>query len=120
MLVLLATKPGPLRDGLDALLDSMPEVNLVVHANDMDAARSFIQHHPAQLMILDMKPGDGSMLAIVSELKAHNPQSQVMILIHEEEDRVAAEAAGADMVLVTGTRASKLKEAVTDSLVLQD
>jgi response regulator of citrate/malate metabolism len=104
MLVLLAAKPGPLRDGLDALLDSIPEVNLVTHANDMDAACSFIQQHPTQLMILDMKPGDGSMLAFISE----------------EEDRVAAEAAGADMVLVTGTRASKLKEAVTDSLVLQD
>ena len=38
MLVLLAAKPGPLRDGLDALLDSIPEVNLVTHANDMDAA----------------------------------------------------------------------------------
>lgn len=120
MLVLLAAKPGSLRDGLDALLDSIPKVNLVAHANDMDAARSFFQHHPTQLMILDMKPGDGSMLAIVSELKAHNPQSQVMILIHEEEDRVAAEVAGADMVLVTGTRASKLKEAVTDSLALKD
>jgi DNA-binding NarL/FixJ family response regulator len=62
MLVLLAAKPGPLRDGLDALLDSIPEVNLVTHANDMDAACSFIQQHPTQLMILDMKPGDGSML----------------------------------------------------------
>ena len=32
MIVLLAVKPGPLRDGLDALLYATPEMQLVAHA----------------------------------------------------------------------------------------
>ena len=117
MLVLLAAKPGPMREGLDALLDSIPEVSLVAHATDVDAARSFYQRYPTQLMILEIRPGDRSLLAAVSELKSLSPQSQALVLIHEDGDRPAAEASGADSVLVTGTRASKLKEAVTQTVI---
>jgi DNA-binding NarL/FixJ family response regulator len=114
MLVLLAVKPGPLRDGLDALLYATPEVQLVAHANDTNAALEFCQQHPAKLIILEVRPGDRDILGNVPELKELNPRGQVVALIHEEIDREPAEASGVDVVLTTGMRAAKLKEKISE------
>jgi len=114
MIVLLAVKPGPLRDGLDALLYATPEVQLVAHANDTNAALEFCQQHPTELIILEVRPGDRDLLVKVPEIKALYPQGQVIALIHEEKDREPAEKSGIDVVLTTGMRAAKLKEKITE------
>lgn len=114
MIVLLAVKPGPLRDGLDALLYATPEVQLVAHANDTNAALEFCQQHPTELIILEVRPGDRDLLVKVPEIKALYPQGQVIALIHEEKDRGPAEQAGADVVLISTVRATKLKEVLSE------
>jgi DNA-binding NarL/FixJ family response regulator len=114
MIVLLAVKPGPLRDGLDALLYATPDVQLVAHANDTNAALDFCQQHPAKLIILEVRPGDRDLLGNVPELKELNPQGQVIAIIHEEKDRQPVEESGADVVLTSGMRAAKLKELITE------
>lgn len=114
MIVLLAVKPGPLRDGLDALLYATPEVQLVAHANDTNAALTFCQQHPTKLIILEVRPGDRDILGNLPELKELNPQGQVIALIHEEKDWEPAEASGVDLVLASGMRAAKLKQTITE------
>lgn len=114
MIVLLAVKPGPLRDGLDALLYATPEVKLVAHANDTDACLLFCQQHPTNLVILEVRPGDRDLLGNVAEMKALNPQGQVVAMIHEEKDREPSEESGVDIVLTSGMRAGKLKEKITE------
>ena len=117
MIVLLAVKPGPLRDGLDALLYATPEVQLVAHANDTSAALAFCQQHPTKLIIFEVRPGDRGLLATVPEMKALCPQGQVVALIHEEGDREPAEASGVDVVLIAGMRAAELKERIAEAVV---
>jgi DNA-binding NarL/FixJ family response regulator len=117
MIVLLAVKPGPLRDGLDALLYATPDVQLVAHANDTDAAIAFCQQHPTKLVILEVRLGDRDLLAIVPQMKALDPQGQVIALIHDEGDRKPVEKSGVDVVLTTGMRAVKLKEKITEMVV---
>ena len=117
MIVLLAVKPGPLRDGLDALLYATSEVQLVAHANDTDAVLQFCQQHPADLVILEIKPGERKILAEVPYMKALCPQGQIVCLIHEERDRGPAETAGLDIVLTTGIRASKLKQMISKLII---
>jgi len=114
MIVLLAVKPGPLRDGLDALLYATPDAQLVAHANDTDACLLFCQQHPTNLLILEVRPGDRDLLMKVPDMKALCPQGQVIALIHEEKDREPAEKSGVDVVLTTGMRAAKLKEKITE------
>jgi DNA-binding NarL/FixJ family response regulator len=114
MIVLLAVKPGPLRDGLDALLYATPEVQLVAHANDTSAALTFCQQHPTKIIILEIKPGDRDLLENVTKIKELDPQGQVIALIHEEQDRAPAEESGVDVVLSSGVRAAKLKELITE------
>jgi DNA-binding NarL/FixJ family response regulator len=114
MIVLLVIKPGPLRDGLDALLFAMPEVQLVVHANDANASLDFCRQGTTDVVILEVRPGDRDLLAKVSDVKALCPQGQALALIHNEEDRGPAEAAGADSVLSVGMPATRLRGVITE------
>jgi DNA-binding NarL/FixJ family response regulator len=114
MIALLVVKPGPLRDGLDALLYAMPEMQLVVHANDANASLDFCQQGTTDLVILEIRPGDRDLLAKVPDMKVLCPQRKVIALIHDEEDRGPAEAAGADSVLSVGMRATRLREVIME------
>jgi DNA-binding NarL/FixJ family response regulator len=97
---------------MDALLYAMPEVQLVVLANDANASLDFCRQGTTDLVILEVRPGDRDLLAKVSDMKALCPQGQVIALIHDEEDRGPAETAGADSVLSLGISAVKLREAI--------
>ena len=114
MNVLLVIKPGPLRDGLDALLYAMPEVQLVVQANDANASLDFCRQGTTDLVILEVRPVDHDLLAKVPDMKALCPQAKVIALIHHEEDWGPAEAAGADSVLSLGTPVTRLKEVIME------
>ena len=58
MNAVLVIKPGPLRDGLDALLFAMPDVHLVAYPNNTNAVLDFCQKNPESLMILEIRPND--------------------------------------------------------------
>ena len=116
MIALLVVKSGLLRDGLNALLYAMPEVQLVAQATDANAALDFCLGRPIELMILEVMPGDRDLLAKVPDMKAHCPQGQVIAFIHDEEDWQPAEASGVDLVMRVGTRAAELKKRIGEAV----
>ena len=109
MIALLLIRPGPLRDGLDALMVSFPDVQLVAHSNDADAALNFCRKNNTELIVLEVRPDHSDLLNIVSEMKTLCPQANVLALIHDENDRRPAELAQVDLILSIGTPAAKLK-----------
>jgi DNA-binding NarL/FixJ family response regulator len=109
VIVLLLFKPGPLRDGLNALLYTMPEVQLVAHVNDVSAALDFCLKNPNTIVIMEIKSGDSTLITRAPEMKALNPQMPVIALIHDEADREAAEQAEIDLIMDVGVRAPYLK-----------
>jgi DNA-binding NarL/FixJ family response regulator len=114
MIVLLMFKPRPVRDGLSALLNTIPDVKLVVHAHDPSAVLEFCRKNQNILIILEIKPGDCALLAQVPDMKAHCPQGQIIALIHDEDDRGAAEQVGMELIVNVGTRAPVLKAQIED------
>ena len=117
MIVLLVVRPGPLRDGLNALLSSMPEVQLVAQANDASAAIDFCQGRPNEMVIMEIKPGDRNLLTKVSDIKVLCPKGEVIALIHDEEDWEPAEASGVDLIIRVGIRAVELRERIAEAVV---
>jgi DNA-binding NarL/FixJ family response regulator len=109
MIVLLLIKPGSLRDGLNALLYTISDVQLVVQVNDVSAALEFCLKNLNTLVIMEIKSGDRALIARAPEMKAVNPQMPVISLIHDEADREAAEQAEMDLIMDIGTRAPYLK-----------
>jgi DNA-binding NarL/FixJ family response regulator len=102
MIALLVVRPGPLRDGLSALLSAMPEIRLVAHAEDADAALGFLARQCAELVLIKLDAGDRQLLGPVIEMRALCPDTQVVALIEDERDRQVAEASGTDLVMVVG------------------
>jgi DNA-binding NarL/FixJ family response regulator len=109
MITLLLIRPGPLLDGLDALLISLPEVQLVAHSSSAEAALGFCRQNKTELIILEVRHDNGGLLNVVPEMKTLFPQGNVLALIHDESDRQSAELAQVDRILSIGIPASKLK-----------
>ena len=116
MNAVLVIKPGLLCDGLYALLFSIPEVQLVVHANDKKSVLDFCQKNQDALMIIEIPADESSLLDTIPEVKIRCPHVGVVALVHTESDKCAAQEAGADLVTNVGTRASELKTMI-ESLI---
>lgn len=112
MIVLLLFKPGSLRDGLNALLTTISDVQLVVHAYDANAALDFCDKNPNTLIIMEIKSGDRALFGILPEIKVLNPQMPMIALIHNEDDREAAEMAGIDLIMGIGAPIPELKSKI--------
>ena len=112
MIALLVLRPGPLRDGLNALLASMREIRLVAQAEDTDAALDFLAGHCVELAILRLEAGDRQLSETVAKMKTLCPQIQLVVLIEDEEGWQTANASGADLVLRLGMRASVIKSEI--------
>ena len=109
MIALLVLRPGPLRDGLNALLSAMPEIGLVAQAEDTDAALKFLARHCAELVLIKLDAADRHLLGPAIEMRALCPDTQVVALIEDERDRQVAEASGTDLVMMVGVPAPILK-----------
>lgn len=114
MIALLLIRPGPLRDGMDALMVSIPDVQLVAHSNDAETALDFCRQNKADLIVIEVRPDDRDLLNIVSEMKALCTEGNVLALIHDENNRLSAEMAQVDLVLSIGTPAAKLKVGIDE------
>lgn len=112
MNVLLLVKPGNILDGLNALLYAMPEIQLVSQSNDINSTLKYCQTYPVDYIIIEVEAGDQETIAKVAELKSHCRQGAVLVLLRSDEDRQLAEDSGADAVLSTEERPTKLKETI--------
>lgn len=112
MIALLLSRPGSLRDGIDALLTANSQIDLIVHPSDAEAALDFCKRNMTELIILEIRPDDRDILNIVCELKTLCPQGYVLGLIQDENDRRPAEVAQVDLIMSVGTPAHKLKSSI--------
>ena len=114
MNALLLVSSRSLQDGLDALLSSMPEVQLIAHSNDAATVFDFCRQNDPELVVIEVSCVNRDSLSIVRELMAISPKGFVLALYHDEDGRTLAEQSQVDRVLPIGTPASKLKAVIED------
>jgi DNA-binding NarL/FixJ family response regulator len=116
-MALIVAKPSQFREGLQAMLTSIPQIKQVSQVDDAPSAlRMVAQHYPA-LVLLDFDLSSSDVLAVtLKQIKATWPQSQCIALVHNEQEYQMAKAAGADVVLMKGVPATKLLTIVKDLL----
>ena len=111
-LALIATRPGPLQNGLVALMTTMPQVNAVIVAEEAASALRMIADHLPSLVLLEMAlPGEGTG-TVLKQIKATWPLTRCIVLANDVRQQQEAEAAGADIVLLKGFPAAKLIAAI--------
>ena len=105
---LIISPPGPLRDGLRALLTAMSRVKIIGEASDTASALRTIQKHRPTLVLMDADlPGDEAWNTLKA-IKTDAPQVRCIVLASTVEQQRAAELAGADSAPLKGLLAEKL------------
>lgn len=107
ILVLIVARPGPLRDGLRALLTAIPQIDRIVQADDMPAALDVIAEHRPALVLVDCIPRSDEWCTAVRRVKVESPQTRTIALAEDVQQQQAAQAM-ADVVLLKGAPAAEL------------
>jgi DNA-binding NarL/FixJ family response regulator len=106
--VLIVVKSGPLRDGLQALLMAMPQVDTVEWVSDLSSALRMAFERAPALVLLDSGPADSEVWLAMRQAKAKWPRARYVFLADSVQQQYEAEAAGADAVLLKGVLPAKL------------
>lgn len=108
--------PGPLRDGLQALVGTMPQIGAVEAVSDVDMAfRRDFDRCPA-LVLLDANLVDDKVWLAVRRVKSRWQRARIIVLAPGVQQQEEAEAAGADAVLLQGFPAGRLVSAIVKLL----
>jgi DNA-binding NarL/FixJ family response regulator len=114
--VLIVAKPGPLRDGVQALVGAMPQVGTIRKINDLSSTSlAAIEGYP-ELVLLNCGMGCGLIGAMVAQVKARWPRARCLTLVGSVEQQREAESSGADAVVLNGLPARKLLKTIAGVL----
>ena len=109
---LLAARPGPLREGLRALMSTIPQIAIVREAHDVPSMLDMVSaQHPA-LVLLDADLANGGEWPTLKRIKSGWPQVRCLVLADDSQQQQAASAACADVVVLKGCPATKLVEII--------
>jgi two-component system, NarL family, response regulator NreC len=109
--IVLADDHQVVRRGLQLLLNTEPDFEVVAEAGDVDAARRYVRGHKPSVLILDLNMPGGSVLEAIPSLRQEAPDTQIVVLTMQEDPAFAREA------LRAGALAYVLKEAAENELV---
>jgi DNA-binding NarL/FixJ family response regulator len=120
-MALIVAKPSQFREGLQAMLTSIPQIKQVTQVDDAPSALRMAAQHDPTLVLLDFDLSSSEVLAATLEqIKATWPQSQCIALVHNEQEYQMAKVAGADVILMKGVSATKLLAIVKELLSRQE
>ncbi|MGD2177240.1 MAG: hypothetical protein PVG71_05395 [Anaerolineae bacterium] len=109
---LIVAKPGPIRDGLHALVTAMPQIDAVQEADDVASALTVAFGRSPALVVLESTLGGRDLWMTMRRVKARWPTARCVFLANDVQQRREAEAAGADIVLLEGFPAGRLVAAI--------
>jgi DNA-binding NarL/FixJ family response regulator len=111
-LALIVTKPGHLCNGLQSLLRTVPQIEIIAETQDPSVLLKVgTEIHP-ELVLLDADLFDEDAWTAVVKLKGEWPQTQCVALVDNDQQRQNAQEAGVDLVLPKGYPAQKLVELI--------
>jgi|GEM_PF-4725690 len=106
---ILVSEPGPLCDGLQALLGAIPNVQPVsLNYDGSDTIAKKVEQYSPNLMLMNPSKSGERACEIVRKVKRHSPQTFCVVLTQRSQYVGGIKEAGADKVLLRGVHASKL------------
>ena len=110
--VLILSKHKPLRDSLQSLVVTAPQVGTVHIADDvLSALRAITLHRPDLVLIVDDLRREGVSM-VLRWIKTEGSCSRSLVLTEDGERRQRALTLGADAVLLKGFPAPRLLQAI--------
>lgn len=106
--VLLFISPGPLRDGLRALLVTTRLVRSIVLADETSTVLPGLRENPPGLVILDDRLAADSLPVLVEEMKAAAPETGILVIVDSVDRLRAVQASVQVPVVLQGAAAADL------------
>lgn len=107
MLALIVAQPGPVNDGLVALLEAAPQVRKIAHVRTAKDAWDFVNTICPDIAVIHTTSLLPDLAAFITDYK-DRCRSPLLAIVLNEEDRQLAEAHGADIAVMEGLPSSKL------------
>jgi DNA-binding NarL/FixJ family response regulator len=107
MLALVVARPGPVNDGLVALLEAAPQVRKIAHVWTANDAWDFVNKVCPDITLVHAVTLSQELATFMADYKAAC-SSPLLVIVLSEEERQMALAYGADIVVIEGLPASKL------------
>ena len=114
--ILIAAKPGLMRDGFQAVLAAIPQTTVMDPADDGASALRAVAERQPVLILLDTNLPDNQVWMLLERVKTRWPHVQCLILAVDRRQQQTARAAGADRVLIKGCPAKEFY-AITNELL---
>jgi DNA-binding NarL/FixJ family response regulator len=105
-LILIVARPGPLSDGLVALLSALSQADQVLQAADPTAALDLAAANRPHLVIVDAAVADKTLLDLLRALRPLANYS--LVLADDVRQTKLIEPAGADAVILKGIAATEM------------
>ena len=120
MSVLIVARPGRIREGLRALLRTIPRIEIVGQVGQGSAALEMVtRERPALVLLNSSLPFEETWMAL-KQIKAEWPQTRCIVLVDNIQEQDMAQAAGADGVLLKGFAAETLFMTIDEVLMPVD
>ena len=108
MSALIVARPGRMREGLRALLRTIPRIKIVEQVDRGSAALAMVTQKRSTLVLLDSSLPSEEMWTAVKQIKAKWPQTQCIVVADTIRQQGMAHTSGADGVLLKGFAAETL------------
>ncbi|MBI5304392.1 MAG: response regulator transcription factor [Chloroflexi bacterium] len=115
-IVLVAAKPGIMRNSLQSYLRTIPHIHDIVLADDALAAFHVICSHKLTLVIVDADLSESEMLGLVYQARTEKPHIQIVALVENMRQRQLCLSAGANHALLKGFLDEQLRQAILSDL----
>jgi DNA-binding NarL/FixJ family response regulator len=113
---LIVAKPSLVREGLQAMLQAIPDVEILEPVEDGVSALGTLKSRHVDLVILDSSLSEDELVTTVTKIKGRYPETRCLVVTDKPCRNKELKAAGTDDVLIKGFSAEILSKRTKDLL----
>ena len=115
-LALIVAQPGPLRDSLQALMTTIPQIEILAETTDPSVLLRMGAEIQPDVVLMDADLPREQVWSALREIKDKWSQTRTIVLVRDSQQQREAQAAGADIALIKGYPAARLITAIGELL----
>ncbi|MCA9951457.1 MAG: hypothetical protein KDE48_17530 [Anaerolineales bacterium] len=117
-IALIVAQPGPLRNSLQTLLTTFPDIEIVAEARTPATLMRLGDTLQPDLVLIEADEKNATAVAL-QQIKREWLHSKCVVLVDTQRQMATAVAAGADLTLFKGCRATELIDKI-EALLVRD
>lgn len=118
-IALIVARPGPLRNSLQTLLTTLPDIEIVAETREPATLMRMGGTLQPDLVLIEV--GDDNSTAVaIKQIKREWYHTKCVVLVDTQQQLETAVAAGADLTLYKGCRATELINQIEALLTLEN